>query len=421
MEALKTTVEGLRNLCQSSSAAVGGATPPSESARLFFRIMADHYQTALQAREKGRLLAMHSGRLPLELLHALDIVPFYNEIFSLDTLALQPTALQPYLDAASAVGIPVEFCSNHRAMIGQALTGAIPEPDLLLLQTDCCDNKLKTWELFFDHYDCPRFLLDVPFTYQEEAIAYLQRQIQELVSFLETQSGKKLDLDRLAQSLGHSKKCHELYREINRMRMRVPSPMNSRDAFSPLGMMLSLEGTPEAVSYFQQLRDELQGRVEQGRGAVENENYRLFWLHAPPLYGLELLDWFEREYGAVVVMDQFSLLDEEDFIDPSRALESLARRHYFSCLNIAFYGDLEKSSRYITQAAREARVQGAVFLAHIGCQIGCTMIRYFKDALQRDAGIPTLILDADIIDPTVMSLEEMMGKMEGFFEVLAER
>ncbi|MBI4330448.1 MAG: 2-hydroxyacyl-CoA dehydratase [Chloroflexi bacterium] len=420
MEALKATIEGLRELYQPSRPATAGAAPLSESGRLFYRIMADHYQSVLRAREEGRLVAMHSGRPPLELLHALDIVPFYHEIFSLDALALQRN-LQPYLEAASTAGIPVEFCSNHRAMVGQALTGAIPDPDLLLLQTDCCDNKLKTWEIFFDHYDCPRFLLDIPFTYREEGIAYIRRQLDQLVSFLEAHSGKKLDLDRLTQSLEHSRQCHALYREINRMRAGVPSPLNSREAFSPLAMMLSLEGTPEAVSYFQQLRDDLQERVAQGKGAVEQENYRLFWLHGLPLHSLELLDWFEREHGAVVVMDQFSLLEEEDMIDPARPLESLARRHYFSCLNIAFYGDLEKSSRHITRAAREARAQGAVFLAHIGCQIGCTMIRYFKDALQEEVGIPTLILDADLIDPTAMSLEEMQGKMEGFFEILDER
>lgn len=251
--------------------------------------------TELKTLEEMRSLTPQ-GLPPLELLHALDIVPFYHELFSIDALVLQRN-LQPYLEAASTAGIPVEFCSNHRAMVGQALTQAIPDPDLLLLQTDCCDNKLKTWEIFFDHYACPRFLLDIPFTYREEGIAYIRRQLDQLVSFLEARSGKKLDFDRLAQSLEHSRRCHALYREINRMRAKVPSPLNSR----------------------------------------------------------------------------------------------------------------------------EARAQGAVFLAHIGCQIGCTMIRYFKDALQEEVGIPTLILDADLIDPTAMSLDEMQGKMEGFFEILDER
>jgi benzoyl-CoA reductase/2-hydroxyglutaryl-CoA dehydratase subunit BcrC/BadD/HgdB len=66
------------------------------------------------------------------------------------------------------------------------------------------------------------------------------------------------------------------------------------------------------------------------------------------------------------------------------------------------------------------KVEGAVYWAHIGCKQGCALIRIIRDALREEAGIPTLVLDIDVVDPSFVSEEELKDKLEGFFERLEE-
>ena len=73
----------------------------------------------------------------------------------------------------------------------------------------------------------------------------------------------------------------------------------------------------------------------------------------------------------------------------------------------------------IIQDAVEFKAQGAIYWAHIGCRTSCAMIRTVKDALREKVGIPTLVLDMDILDPSFVSDAQMKEKLEGFFETLA--
>ena len=65
--------------------------------------------------------------------------------------------------------------------------------------------------------------------------------------------------------------------------------------------------------------------------------------------------------------------------------------------------------------------QWGLFFAMINCRQGCAMVRPVKDALLREAGIPTVVVDIDVLDPSFVSDDDIKDKLEGFFEVLAER
>jgi benzoyl-CoA reductase/2-hydroxyglutaryl-CoA dehydratase subunit BcrC/BadD/HgdB len=63
---------------------------------------------------------------------------------------------------------------------------------------------------------------------------------------------------------------------------------------------------------------------------------------------------------------------------------------------------------------------GVVFFANTGCRQGCASYRTIRDALQEKYGLPSMILDGDVIDPSVVTMDEMMNKLEGFFEILEQ-
>lgn len=47
-------------------------------------------------------------------------------------------------------------------------------------------------------------------------------------------------------------------------------------------------------------------------------------------------------------------------------------------------------------------------------------IKAIKDALKEKASIPTLIVDCDILDRSVVPADQVKGKFEEFFKLLAD-
>jgi len=75
----------------------------------------------------------------------------------------------------------------------------------------------------------------------------------------------------------------------------------------------------------------------------------------------------------------------------------------------------------VLREAEEYKADGAIYWAHIGCRQTCATMRIIKDALMEQLGIPTLIMDCDLADPTYVSGEQIKDKLEEFFELLDER
>ena len=69
-------------------------------------------------------------------------------------------------------------------------------------------------------------------------------------------------------------------------------------------------------------------------------------------------------------------------------------------------------------AAIDYKADGAIFWAHVGCRESNATVRMLREHLKEKAGIPTLVLDVDIFDPTFIGEEAIKDKLEGFFELM---
>jgi benzoyl-CoA reductase/2-hydroxyglutaryl-CoA dehydratase subunit BcrC/BadD/HgdB len=179
-------------------------------------------------------------------------------------------------------------------------------------------------------------------------------------------------------------------------------------------------GHPDAITYLEALRDELSLMVKNRQGAVEVERFRLMSLFMPPAYMMGLLGEISRESGAVSVVEPLFCTWGEDLLDPAKPLESLARKS-FMFPESATYGSLnERILKGTLQAARDFKVDGAIFYAHVGCRQGSGLIKTYKDLLN-SLDIPMLTLDMDLLDETITSADEVKTKMQEFLEILADR
>jgi len=392
---------------------------PRKSEVMYYQMLADYYTRLLNAREAGDFVAAHTVFFPSEIMYAMDIVPMHLETTSWMT-ALFLGEYADLLSAGAELGLAPEICSPHRGLAGAFAIDALPRPDVILWSNMVCDNTAKSGELLMKLTGCPGFFLDHPFQNSEGEMNYLVEELADMVRFLEEQSGRKMDWDRLSQGVARMDRQIELLRQIGKLRQAVPSPFHPQGFLELLTIDYLFAGRPEATEYLETLRQELAEAVSQGKGAVPKERFRLMTLFLPPMYLIGFLERISQEYGAVSVTEPFFCSWGEGRLDPSKPLESVARKSYM-LPEMRMYGPLDdRALSEIVDSAKQYKIDGAIYYADIGCRHTCATIKLFKDVLD-ELDIPVLILDCDVVDPTIASEEEIRDKLERFFELLEDR
>ncbi len=409
---LKSIIRGSRRIAKMTQAAF----PDRKSDALYYRMLGKYYERLMCAHDDGKIIAAHTVFFPAEVLYAMDVVPMHTEATTW-MITLFTGESSEIVTAGNQLGLAPEICTPHRGLAGAFSLGTIPNPDVMLWSNMVCDNTAKSGELITKMTGVPGFFLDRPFKQSDQEMNYLIKELSDMVAFLEKHSGKKMDWDRFSEIVTRMDKQIQLIREINELRKATPTP------FSPIGFMQLLtaeylfSGQPEAIEYLQALKDELSQMVKEGKGAVLQENFRLMSFFLPPMYLTSFLNKISQEYGAVSVTEPFFTFWEEGRLDPSKPLESVARKSYM-IPEMRMYGPLdERALISIKTCAEQYKVDGAIYWADVGCRHACATIKIFKDLLN-EIDVPVMTIDCDVVDPTITSEEEIETKLEQFFELL---
>jgi benzoyl-CoA reductase/2-hydroxyglutaryl-CoA dehydratase subunit BcrC/BadD/HgdB len=387
---------------------------------LYYQMLANYYTRLLNAPEEGKFMAAHTVFFPTEILYAMDIVPMHTEMTTW-MIALFLGEQAELLSAGAELGLVPEICSPHRGLAGAFAQGVLPRPDVMLWSNLICDNTAKSGELIMKLNHCPGFYLDHPFQDSDTERKYLIGELHDMIQFLEEHSGRKMDWDRLSEIVARMDRQMELFREINELRKATPSPFNIRGFLELLTVDYLCPGQPEAIEYLETLRQELADMVREGRGAVSPERFRLMTLFVPPMYLIGFLEKISQEYGVVSVVEPLFTHWAEGRLDPTKPLESVAKKASLIPERYTMYGPLgERTLKEMIDCAKQYKVDGAVYWAFIGCRHTCATVKLFKDILN-EIDVPVLTLDCDIVDPTINSEEEIREKLEQFFEMLEDR
>ncbi|NQT48344.1 MAG: 2-hydroxyacyl-CoA dehydratase [Chloroflexi bacterium] len=407
---LDKVVEVMRGLADRRRAQVG-----VEGGSMYYDLVADCFRRVQTARDEGKYLVAHTIFIPTEFFFAMDIVPFYLE--GMCEIIARVNGMEECLSAARSEGFASEICSGHRLVDGTAIKGWTPRPDAFVWSNLVCDLTLKTGDFLSELYDRPGFYLDRPYRYNEDGVQYYVKELEELIGFLENLTGRKMDWDRLKEIMEYSRQATEIFREICELRKSVPSPMRNQHMIEMCLAQLLLSGSPKLVEFYRMVRDEVEGSVERGEGVIPEERHRLLTFFFYPAFVWKLLDAMQNEHGAVIVTEPHLTPWADGEIDPDKPLESLANKAFA----LVDTGPLQPFLDKVLREAEEYKADGAIYWAHIGCRQTCATMRIIKDALMEQLGIPTLIMDCDLADPTYVSGEQIKDKLEEFFELLDER
>ena len=385
-----------------------------------------YYQNAHNAEKYGKPIAYVASTFPVEILQALDITPIWPENYASVCAARQVSVR--LAEIAERHGYSRDLCSYARTTIGSILTkekdilpeGGMPKPAFLVASTAACDTHLKWFQVLSHHLKRPLYLLDSPYNITGADAENLElhdvqqyvSQLEDLITFLEKQTNTRLDKNRLRKIIELSDRTSNLWLEIQDYRRTIPAPMGARDAFSAVFFMLCIPATQTAVNFYKELRDEVRERVKSGIGKIQNERFRLIWDNLPMWFNLRFFNHLNN-LGAVTVAETFSHVWTGS-LDPSRPLESLARKYLPNFANCS----VERRINLILTLAKGFRADGIILPMNWGCRmmsIGETIV---KEALYEKLGVPSLILNVDSSDWRNYNEAQVKAEIETFIEML---
>jgi len=314
--------------------------------------------------------------------------------------------------------------------------GTLPPP-ALAIATNACNTYVKWAEIWERLYHVPVFTLDVPGTRAADGqtwpgnpdfdadCAYVAAQLRELIALCEQVSGKKFDIDRLREVLGHANTMSRSWKrvlDLNRARPAVFSALTEGTVY--LGVANGFRGRPEGARYFERLVEEMEYKAAHGLGTIEEEKYRLAFVGVPCYPIFRRFNEMFTGWGGVFVNSTYlwfasggTNLGYE--YDLARPLESLAEGVLINvrqAMDAMFYTD-----RTLAELVEPFGLDGVVYHPIKSCRTVSTGLADSRRALMSRVDIPSLFIESDMMDKRVVSEAQLKNRIDAFFEGLATR
>ncbi len=394
------------------------------------RVVTEHYMACARAKAEGKPVGwMPPMNGAIEIFYAMDLQTLFPENWSPVCAAF---GLAPRnFEVAESLGYSRDLCGYLRNIIGYVHgpineeglpLGRLPEPDILLSPGGGCVPVMKIFHALERRFPEARvFKADLPQVaiedIREHHIQYAIGEMRRLIKFLNETTGREMDYDRLRQVVSLSDQACALWDEIMTYRRHVPTPFSAAE-IGIMFVMVTLQGTQTAVDFLRSVRDEVKQRTEAGIGVIGDEKIRLFWDNIPLWYNMGLFNYFEN-MGGVFVAETYSAawslrLDADRPVE-ALAMKSLMSYPLVSCVSV------KKRMEKVLNACRDYAIDGAVLHRNKSC-VPITLGQMdIKRALEKELGIPSVVIDADHMDARNFSMAQFQARVDPFMELLLER
>jgi benzoyl-CoA reductase/2-hydroxyglutaryl-CoA dehydratase subunit BcrC/BadD/HgdB len=392
------------------------------------KIMADYfYELDEAARSGSQKVAWCTSVGPAELLLSLGFLVYYPENHGAMLGATR--AATNYIPVANSIGFSPDICSYLTSDIGafikketplsRAYEGieGVPRPDVLVYNTNQCRD-VQDWLSWYSRE------LDVPVigistfcnigTITDGTLAGIVQQIKDLIPPLEKISGSKFDIDKFREALAVSKRCSDLWEKVLETNTAAPAPLSFFDATIHMGPAVVLRGNEIANEYYELLLKELEDRIKDKVGAVEDEKFRLYW-EGMPIWGkLRDMSEFFINFNTAVIASTYCNSWIFKAFDPADPFLSLARAY----TEIFIVRNEEFKQKYIEDMVRKFKLDGILFHDAKTCPNNSNNRYGMPGRLEKQLNIPTLTINGDLNDLRCYSEEQTKTQLEAFIEQL---
>ncbi len=408
-----------------------------EGAALFRQWYTDLNQVASNNGQAAYVFVMGSIA---EVLRVFDLPMVFPEINSLQT-AVRRVA-HHYLNEAEDYGYSPDICGYVKADVaiqlrkGEHPMGQIPKPSLAVY-TNACNTYIKWAEIWERMYGIPIFTLDVPGTRQaggqtwpgdrdfENDRRYVAAQLDELIQVCEQVTGKKFDIDRFREVLGHANVMSQGWQRVLELNMSRPSLFNAlTDGTVFLGVANGFRGKEAGAVYFDRLVEEMEYKAKHGIGTLTDEKYRLLFVGVPCYPIFRRFNEFFSDWGGTFVNSTYLWFAsggtnrgfEYDLRDPLNSLAEGLLINVRDAMDSMFYQD-----QILVDMVDTFHADGIVYHPIKSCRTVSTGLADNRRSVIESRGIPTLFIESDMMDRRVVSEAQLKNRIDAFFEGLAAR
>jgi benzoyl-CoA reductase/2-hydroxyglutaryl-CoA dehydratase subunit BcrC/BadD/HgdB len=401
-----------------------------EATSIMNKYMAEYFYELDRASKSGdKKIAWCTSVGPAELLLSMGFLVYYPENHG----ALLGTSRMStdVIPNANVIGYSPDICSYLTADIGAYLKGvtplskafegieSVPKPDVLVYNTNQCRD-VKDWFGWYSReLNVP--LLGVhthrnPTDIGENVISSISKQIKDLVEPLEKILGNKFDLEKLKKVVALSRECSELWKEVLETASTNPSPLTFFDGTIHMGPAVVLRGTQQAVDYYKILLKELKERVKNKDGAVEDEKFRIYW-EGMPVWGRLRAhsELFANLKACVLASTYCNSWIFTDF-DPEDPFTSMAKAYS----ELFIVKSDEAKEKYMKRMIDFFKIDGVIYHDAKTCPNNSNNRYGMPQRLEKETGIPSLVINGDLNDLRLISDEQTKTNVEAFIEQLEE-
>lgn len=385
-----------------------------------FEFTARYWQDILDASKNGTPIIMtaHPG-IPQEMIYALGAIPFAIDALPIRVASSKDTA--KYIDLAETV-IPPTICALDKVDLGAVMSGDLGfTPTAFIYATLPCDSGRSIYAAMAEELGVPYFVLDTPYRKDEAGFQYSAANIKDAYEFLQNVLGKKHDPEIMADIIKRSNEAMQLLTDVTALRKLKPCPLPSR-LLAMNGMTGSCMGSQYLVDYLRELMEVGKAAALKGEGCTPGEEkYRVLWLQNMMWSSVSVMDWMEREFNAVSVMDSFGFTGQciiDDPYDYDKIFRGLAER----CLGYPMVhgasGPAQMWLDLTDQQIVDYSVNLAFFAGHVGCKHTWAAEKIVKDTVEQKYGVPVLSFDLDAVDIRYKSVDEIKKTISEYMETL---
>lgn len=378
-----------------------------------------------------------------EILRSMDITPIWTENYA--AISSVKRQAERFISKAEADGYARDLCTYCTINIGfdalrQECGGIPPEsPDggmekpTVMLGTGMmiCDPRYKSYQIAQRYSDVPMYvhgLLWPPADakvaeVQDYYVKYLTEELRGLVDFLEKHTNKKMDWDRLNDTIDLSNRTIQVWHDAYELRKAVPAPMPTEDAMNTMVPGHFWMGTQQAFDFYQDLYNELKQRVADKVGVIPEEKYRILWAAGlPPWFALAIFNYFES-LGAVFPMETtyHPPVPVEIPSSAKHPLERLAWRFFRQWTyrhEAAQRRSGDPAVEQVLDMIEDYKIDGILAHRAATCRTVHVGQIHLMNVLKDYCNLPTLILESDICDVQAFDDAGTMAKIDSFVDLL---
>jgi benzoyl-CoA reductase subunit B len=416
------------------------------------RMVAEYWERIFTARERGEKVVWYNGSAVNPIFQAAGMAWCHGEAFSA-RLAAQHLEGPAQL-AGSEYGYVGELCSYARTHLGcavlskqasgngtgmvglpeqQELASRLPTPDLFVNAYAGCSTGQQWDDISFRVFgkDVPIVNISMPFMWSnrdgegymvgeewEQSSRYVADQLRELVTVLESITGRPFDWDAYRQNMAYIKEASQLRQEAMRLCRLTPAPATFWDWIASVAHINFLPANQELVDFFAAVKAEIEQRVADGVGAIADERYRVYFDGFMNWNHLGLLAKKFARYDVAVVAGRYThhaFWQEPQLIDPEGdVLLGQAQNNLLCPMNHS----TRTIEHLVLRDCDYYGVDGIVFHSTRTCRAFTNPQRIIAKHAQEKRGLATMSFEGDIADASYYKDEVLDSRLTAMLETI---